>query len=76
VWVEPPQHFTGVWTTYFPNGQKSHKIHYRDGRYFGEFTAYYPNGQRAYVQHYDEHGASVAYTGWYDDGKPISANGR
>lgn len=50
MWVAPPADFTGVWTTYFANGQRSHEIHYSNGRYSGIFTAFHSNGSKAYVQ--------------------------
>jgi hypothetical protein len=81
VWVDPPQDFTGVWTTYFVNGQRSHEIHYSDGRYFGTFTTFHPNGATAVVQHYGPTGAEgedigyfpsgqVMYRGKYENGTP------
>jgi len=51
IWVEPPPKFTGVWTTYYVNGQKSHEVHYKDGKYDGEFTRFRPDGSKWYLQH-------------------------
>src|SRR5262245_3752585 len=64
IWVAPAADFTGEWITYFPNGQKSHKIDYRNGKYFGEFIAYRPDGTKSYVQHYSEEGADGEDTGY------------
>ena len=69
VWVEPPTNFTGVWITYFANGQKAQEINYKDGRYSGEFIAYYSDGPKAYVQHYDRHAAEGPDTGFYRSGR-------
>jgi hypothetical protein len=68
VWIAPPDDFTGRWTTYFVNGQQSHDIDYRGGKYHGTFTAFHDNGARSYEQHYDDGVTSGADTGWYADG--------
>ena len=52
VWVEPPPRFTGVWTTYHVNGEKSYEIHYRDGKCDGEFTSFYDDGSRAVLTYF------------------------
>ena len=31
VWVEPPKGFTGVWTTYYEDGEVFQEAHYQDG---------------------------------------------
>jgi hypothetical protein len=69
VWVAPPTNFTGIWITYFVNGQKSHEIRYDDGKYHGEFIAYSPDGSKCYVQHYDHHVAEGADTGYFASGR-------
>jgi hypothetical protein len=53
-WVLPPTNFSGVWTTYWANGQRSAEVHVKDGKYSGEFTGFSTNGSRAYVQQYDK----------------------
>jgi beta-lactamase regulating signal transducer with metallopeptidase domain len=69
-WVNPPANFTGRWTTYFVNGQKSHAIDYRNGKYDGQFIAYHASGQPSVVQHYSEkYGAHGEDTGHYPSGK-------
>jgi hypothetical protein len=68
VWIEPPAGFTGVWTTYFVNGQRSHEIQYRDGQHFGTFTSFYSNGSKAVVQHYGAEGADGEGTGYFPSG--------
>lgn len=78
----PPKNFSGKWTVYFVNGNKSREISMKDGHYFGEFIAYRSNGTKAYVQHYTKTGADgedtgyhpsgkVAYRGQYKDGKQV-----
>ena len=69
VWVAPPTNFSGIWITYFVNGQKSHEIHYGAGKYYGEFIAYNPDGSKCYVQHYDHHVAEGADTGYFASGR-------
>jgi hypothetical protein len=69
VWVDPPTGFTGVWTTYFANGQPSREIHYKDGKYDGQFTAMNPDGSKCYVLHYTKQVADGEYTGYYPSGR-------
>ncbi len=82
VWVEPPKKFTGVWTTYYANGQRSNEITYKDGKYDGTFTSFHQDGSKATVQTYGPNGANgddtgyhpngkVAYRGSYKDGKQV-----
>src|SRR5947207_933076 len=52
LWVNPPADFTGRWTTYHVNGQKSHAIDYREGKYDGEWIGFHPNGRPNVIQHY------------------------
>jgi len=75
-WIEPPADFTGRWTTYFVNGQKSNAIDYRNGKYAGEYIIFHSNGQPSVVQHYSEkHGAHGEDIGRYPSGK-LSYRGR
>jgi hypothetical protein len=81
IWIAPLKDFTGTWTVYFVNGQKSHDINYKNGLYFGEFIAYHSNGVKSYVQHYAANtiicresigyypSGKIAYKGQYRDGK-------
>jgi antitoxin component YwqK of YwqJK toxin-antitoxin module len=76
VWVEPPPNFTGLWTTYRVNGQKSDELHYKDGKRDGEITSFYDDGSRAVltrfvagIQEGEEigyfHSGKVSYRGIY-----------
>ena len=69
VWVAPPPDFTGVWVTYFPNGQRSHEVHYREGRYFGEFNSYRSDGSKCVTQHYGADGVDGEDTGFFPSGR-------
>ena len=69
VWVVPPKTFSGVWVTYFVNGQKSHEIQCVAGKYHGEFIAYHADGSKNYVQHYVHHVAEGADTGYFASGR-------
>lgn len=69
VWVPPPTNFTGIWTTYYVNGQRQSEIHYKDGRYFGEFTGFRSDGTKACVQHYGAEGAEGDDTGFFPSGR-------
>lgn len=82
IWVAPAPTFSGTWTVYFVNGQRSHEINYADGRYFGTFTAFRPDGSKAFVQHYGASGIDgedtgyfpsgrVMYRAFYKDGSPV-----
>jgi hypothetical protein len=82
IWVEPPEGFTGMWTTYFVNGQRSHEVHYAGGSYSGQFTSFRSDGSKACVQHYGPKGAEgedtgyfpsgrVSYRGFHKEGKPV-----
>src|ERR1051325_1216761 len=69
VWVDPPANFTGVWITYFVNGQPSSEIEYKDGRYFGVFTGFHPTGAKRIVQHYGPLGCDGADTHYFPSGR-------
>ena len=69
VWVEPPPRFTGVWTTYHVNGEKSYEIHYRDGKCDGEFTSFYDDGSRAFLTHFIAGIQEGEETGYFHSGK-------
>lgn len=70
IWVEPPPHFTGVWTTYSINGQKDYEIHYRDGKRNGETTSFfYEDGSRAEVTHFVNGVEDGDDTGYFHSGK-------
>jgi antitoxin component YwqK of YwqJK toxin-antitoxin module len=69
IWVKPQEKFTGVWTTYFVNGQKSHDIQYKDGKYDGTFTPYHSNGSKAYVQRYVDHVIDGEDVGYFPTGQ-------
>jgi hypothetical protein len=69
IWVAPPADYTGIWVTYYVNGQKSHEIHYDAGKYQGEFIAYNPDGSKCYVQHFDHQVAEGTDTGYFASGR-------
>jgi hypothetical protein len=82
IFVAPPKRFTGVWTTYYVNGQRSNEITYKDGVYDGTFTSFHDDGSKSVVQHYGPKGADgedigyhragqVAYRGTYKEGKQV-----
>jgi hypothetical protein len=69
VWIDPPADFTGVWTTYYANGRRSHEIHYAEGKYSGTFTSFRADGSMTYVQTYDRHTIDGEELGFYPSGK-------
>jgi hypothetical protein len=68
IWVKPPANFTGTWVTWYVNGQKSHEIEYKNGKYHGTFITFYDNGQKCVQQHYRNGICSGSDSGWYSDG--------
>ena len=68
VWVAPAPDFTGVWTTYFVNGRRSHEIQFKDGRYFGTLKTYRADGSQSVVQHYGAEGVEGEETGFFPSG--------
>lgn len=73
VWVPPAPDYTGKWTTYFVNGQKSNEIEYKDGEYNGAYTNYYPDGKTCYEQHYVNGESTGTDRGWHANGQPSYA---
>jgi hypothetical protein len=82
VWVEPPTNFTGVWRTYWINGQPSHEIEYKNGQYHGVVKTFKPDGSRSVVSHKTEgvtegeelgfHSSGrILYKGQYKAGKKV-----
>lgn len=71
VWVAPSSDFSGVWTTYFVNGQRGHEIHYANGRYFGTLATFRSDGSKLVVQHYGAKGAEGEDTGYFPSGAPM-----
>jgi hypothetical protein len=69
IWVAPAANFSGVWTVYFVDGQRSHEIHYADGKYFGDFTAFRSDGSKHFVQHYGPSGIDGEDTGYFPSGR-------
>jgi hypothetical protein len=68
VWVTPAADFTGVWITYYVNGQRSHEIQYRKGQHFGTITTFHSNGSKAVVQHHGAEGAEGEDIGYFRSG--------
>jgi len=66
IWVEPPKTFTGVWSTYFPNGQKSHVMTYKDGVHDGEEIGFFKSGKVTHRGSYAA-GKQVGTWTWYKE---------
>jgi len=69
IWQPPSDDYTGVWTSYFVNGQRCNEIDYKYGKYHGRFTMFHSNGRRSVVQNYIAHVAHGRDTGYYDTGE-------
>src|ERR1039457_436664 len=67
--VEPPPRFTGLWTTYHVNGQKSYETHYKAGKRDGEMTSFYDDGSKAVVTHFIDGIQEGDETGYFHSGK-------
>lgn len=75
VWILPPTNFSGVWRTYWINGQRSAEVHVKDGKYFGDFTGFDSKGLKSYVQHFDNNLLVGEETGYFPSGR-ISYRGQ
>jgi hypothetical protein len=69
VWVQPPTNFTGVWRTYWANGQPSHEFHYQNGRPEGMLTTFHPDGSKSTVSPLHNGVPDGEETGFYPSGK-------
>jgi antitoxin component YwqK of YwqJK toxin-antitoxin module len=69
IWVKPPEQYSGKWIVYFANGQISHELNYKDGKYFGELRANRSDGSLCVLQHSTETGANGADIGYHPSGK-------
>jgi hypothetical protein len=69
VWVAPPSDFTGVWVTYYVNGQKSREIHYEAGKYHGQSIKYYSDGSKEFVRRYNHHVLEGTSTSYFASGR-------
>lgn len=52
--VDPPAGFTGLWTTYYVNGQRSEEVQYVDGKCAGTSTSFHADGKISRVTNYAE----------------------
>ncbi len=68
----PPKDFTGTWTTWHVNGQKSHEVQYKNGRHDGAYTSYHDSGTKSEEQLYANGIAHGVYTGWNPNGTVTS----
>lgn len=68
VWVEVPSDFTGVWTTYWANGQPSHRIEAVNGRFEGAVTTFFPSGAKNVVAFYHNGVREGEVTEYYESG--------
>lgn len=67
-YVDPPADFTGVWVTYWMNGQVSYERHYQNGLLEGVNTGFYPNGAKSIVISYHNGVPDGEDTGFYPSG--------
>lgn len=63
---EPVKH--GVWTSWYPNGQKRLEGEYNKDVPTGQFTWWHDNGQRSLVAHYKHGEKHGTWTWWHPSG--------
>ena len=63
---EPVKH--GVWTSWYPNGQRKHEGEYREDVPTGEFTWWHENGQKSLVAAYQDGKKHGQWTWWHPSG--------
>lgn len=63
---EPVKH--GMWTSWYPNGQRKHEGEYKDDVPAGEFTWWHDNGQRSLVATYVDGKKHGTWTWWHPSG--------
>lgn len=64
-----PADFTGLWITWYANGQKASETQMSDGRVAGMHISYHDNGRKWWEQaHTREHKADGPGAGWNRDG--------
>ena len=68
VWVDPPDGFTGKWTTWYVNGQKARESELTNGKSHGVLRSHHDNGRVAFEQHYVNGTCHGSDRGWYADG--------
>lgn len=68
VWFLPLTNYSGVWTTYWVNGQRSAEVHVKEGKYSGEFTGFSTDGLKSYVQNFDGFNAEGEGLGFFPSG--------
>ena len=69
VWILPPTNFSGIWTSYWINGQRENEIYCTNGRYQGTFTGFNSDGEKAYVQHFENGRLEGEDTGYFRSGR-------
>jgi hypothetical protein len=74
VWCEkldssghPVKH--GLFTLYWPSGNKMLEGYYRDGKQDGIWTRFYANGQRSALDQYHDGVLEGRHVGWYPNGQ-------
>jgi hypothetical protein len=68
-WVEPSGSFTGVWTTYWVNGYRSHEMEYKSGVLHGKHTLFSTNGSTLVVSHFVNGLSEGETTGFFPSGR-------
>ena len=67
--VWPVTNFTGVWVTYYANGQEFTEDHFQNGQRDGECTTYEPEGWKSAVWNYKHGVADGLWTEYFPSGQ-------
>ena len=69
VGIWPTTNFSGVWITYYANGQKFYEGNFTNGLRHGEHTTFTSDGSKSSVWHYDHDKANGLWTQYFPSGK-------
>lgn len=69
VYTEPPTNFTGLWTDYYVNGQKSGEGYYKNGKLDGNGVGFDSKGKTNLIHHWVNGVSDGEETGFYPSGK-------
>jgi hypothetical protein len=67
--VDPPSDFSGIWLTYWINGNVSYERHFQNGQLEGVNTGFYPNGVRSIEVAFHNGVPDGQDTGYFPSGK-------
>ena len=60
---------SGLYTTWYENGQKKDELTYKDGQLDGLWTRWYENGQKSSEETYKDGKSDGPHTSWHENGQ-------